>query len=71
VTEVTFSSSAGSGVYDPGREMGPVDPLKTNAGKVFASIYALYGGLALIAVVGLLLAPIIHRFLHTFHIADR
>lgn len=51
--------------------MGPVDPLKTNAGKVFASIYALYSGLALIAVVGLLLAPIIHRFLHRFHIADR
>jgi hypothetical protein len=47
--------------------MGPVDPLKTTAGKVFASVYALYSGLALIAVVGLLLAPIIHRVMHVFH----
>ncbi|MGA9724232.1 MAG: hypothetical protein WBQ86_17360 [Candidatus Binatus sp.] len=51
--------------------MGPVDPLKTDAGKIFASIYALYSGLALIAVVGLLLAPVIHRLLHKFHIADK
>ena len=51
--------------------MGPVDPLKTDAGKVFASLYALYSGLALIAVVGLLLTPVIHRFLHKFHIADK
>jgi len=51
--------------------MGPVDTLKTNAGKVFASVYALYSGLALIAIVGLLLTPVIHRFLHKFHIADQ
>ncbi len=51
--------------------MGPVDTLKTDAGKVFASIYALYSGLALIAVVGLLLTPVIHRFLHKFHIGDK
>ncbi len=38
--------------------MGPVDPLKTTAGKIFASAYALYSGLALIAVVGLMLTPI-------------
>jgi membrane protein YdbS with pleckstrin-like domain len=53
--------------------MGPVDPMKTDAAKIFASIYALYSGLALIAVVavvGLLLAPVIHRLLHKFHIAD-
>jgi hypothetical protein len=47
--------------------MGPVDPLKTTAGKIFASVYALYSGLALIAVVGLLLTPIIHRLMHVFH----
>jgi hypothetical protein len=51
--------------------MGPVDPLKTTAGKVFASAYALYSGLALIAVVGLLLAPIIHRVMHQFHMEYR
>jgi hypothetical protein len=49
--------------------MGPVDPIKSNAAKVFASIYALYSGLALIAIVGILIAPILHRGLHVFHIA--
>lgn len=51
--------------------MGPVDPLRTTAGKVFASAYALYSGLALIAVVGLLLTPIIHRVMHQFHMEYR
>jgi len=48
--------------------MGPVDPIKTDAGKIFASFYALYSGLAIISVAGLLLAPIVHRFLHKFHV---
>lgn len=51
--------------------IGTVDPMKTDAAKIFASIYALYSGLALIAVVGLLLAPVIHRLLHKFHFADK
>lgn len=50
--------------------MGPVDTIKSNAGKVFASVYALYSGLALIAIVGLMLAPVLHRVLHMFHIDD-
>ena len=48
--------------------MGPVDPIKTAAGKIFASFYALYSGLAIISIAGLLLAPIVHRFLHKFHV---
>ena len=48
--------------------MGPVDPIKTGAGKIFASFYALYSGLAIISVAGLLLAPVVHRFLHKFHV---
>jgi hypothetical protein len=48
--------------------MGPVDPLKTTAGKIFASAYALYSGLALIAVVGLLLTPILHGFMNLFNL---
>lgn len=51
--------------------MGPVDTIKSNAGKIFASVYALYSGLALIAVVGLMLAPVLHRLLHKFHIDDK
>jgi hypothetical protein len=51
--------------------MGPVSPLKTNAGKVFASFYAIYSGVILLASVGVLAAPIFHRFLHRFHLAEK
>jgi hypothetical protein len=50
--------------------MGPVDPLHTVAGKLFASIYAIYSGLFLIAVTGFIMAPIFHRILHKFHVKD-
>ena len=48
--------------------MGPVDTLKTSAGKIFASLYALYSGLALISIAGMMLTPAVHRFLHRFHL---
>jgi hypothetical protein len=47
--------------------MGPVDPLKTEAGKLFAGFYALYAGLVFITVASLLGAPLLHRLLHRFH----
>ena len=50
--------------------MGPVNLLQTNAGKIFASFYAIYSGVILLASVGVLAAPIFHRFLHHFHLAD-
>ena len=50
--------------------MGPVTPLQTDAGKIFASFYAIYSGVILLASVGILIAPIFHRFLHYFHLAD-
>lgn len=50
--------------------MGPVTSLQTNAGKIFASFYAIYSGVILLASVGVLAAPIFHRFLHRFHLAD-
>ena len=50
--------------------MGPVAPLQTTAGKIFASLYALYSGVVLLAAVGILAAPIFHRFLHRFHLAE-
>lgn len=50
--------------------MGPVNPLQTDAGKIFASFYALYSGVVLLASVGVLAAPIFHRFLHHFHLAE-
>jgi hypothetical protein len=48
--------------------MGPVDTLKTSAGKIFASCYALYSGLALISIAGMMLTPVVHRLLHRFHL---
>ncbi len=48
--------------------MGPVAELRTDAGKVFASAYALYSGVVLLASVGVLLSPALHRVLHRFHI---
>ena len=48
--------------------MGPVNELKTNAGKIFASFYALYSGIILLASVGILATPVFHRFLHHFHL---
>jgi hypothetical protein len=47
---------------------GPVAPTPTAAGKIFASLYALFGGLIFVTVAGLLLAPVVHRFLHRFHL---
>ena len=48
--------------------MGPVNPLQTNPGKIFASFYALYSGIILLASVGVLAAPLFHRVLHRFHL---
>ncbi len=47
--------------------MGPVDAPKTDAGKLFAGLYALYAGLVFIVTVGLALTPIVHRIMHKFH----
>ena len=48
--------------------MGPVDRIESTAGKLFASAYALYSGFALLGSVGVLMAPVFHRFLHRFHL---
>ncbi len=48
--------------------MGPLTPLQTSGGKLFAGLYALYSGLSLIAATSLILAPIVHRALHHFHL---
>ncbi len=48
--------------------MGPLAQLQTEPGKVFAGCYALFSGLAFLSAVGVVLAPIFHRFIHKFHL---
>lgn len=50
--------------------MGPVAALGTDGGKLFAGLYALYAGGVFLVVTGLLLAPVLHRVLHRFHLDD-
>jgi hypothetical protein len=48
--------------------MGPVNPMTTVAGKLFASAYAIFSGVAFLTSFGVLVAPMVHRFLHRFHL---
>ena len=48
--------------------MGPVDPLQTTTAKLFASAYAIFSGVAFLTIVAVMMAPLVHRFLHRFHL---
>lgn len=50
--------------------MGPLMPLVTDGGKIFAALYAIISGFLLIGLAGLMLAPIFHRVLHRFHVDE-
>jgi hypothetical protein len=51
--------------------MGPVDRMDTSAAKLFAAFYALFSGLVFVGLVGIVLAPWVHRLLHWTHLEDR
>lgn len=51
--------------------MGPVDILRSDAGKVFASAYALFSGIVFLVTAGILIAPAAHRILHRLHFDER
>lgn len=48
--------------------MGPLNALQTDGGKIFASLYAIFSGLLIFGIAGLVLAPVFHRLLHRFHV---
>jgi len=50
--------------------MGPVDRLESTGAKWFASLYAIFSGVAFLSSVGVLLAPVLHRLIHRFHLED-
>ncbi|NOT75136.1 MAG: hypothetical protein HOP08_09430 [Cyclobacteriaceae bacterium] len=50
--------------------MGPVDPMKNDGAKWFASVYAIFSGVVFLSTVAVFLTPIVHRFLHKHHLDD-
>jgi len=48
--------------------MGPVDPMKTDEAKWFASFYAIFSGVAFLSTVAVFLTPMVHRLLHKYHL---
>ena len=50
--------------------MGPVDKMDRTPAKVFAALYALLSGLVFVGVIGVALAPWVHRFFHWMHLDD-
>jgi hypothetical protein len=51
--------------------MGPVNALQTDGGKIFASFYALFSGIAFLVVAGIIIAPVAHRLMHRMHLEDK
>jgi hypothetical protein len=49
--------------------MGPVNPIQTAGGKIFASFYALFSGMIFLVAAGVMIAPVAHRLLHIMHLA--
>ena len=50
--------------------MGPLEHERNTAGKLFEGIYAIYCGLAVISMAGIIAAPVVHRFLHKLHLEE-
>ena len=48
--------------------MGPVGEVRSESGKIFATVFALYSGLVVIALIGVVLLPFMHRLMHRFHL---
>lgn len=50
--------------------MGPVDVLKSDGAKVFASAYAIFSGVVFISVMAVVLSPVFHRMMHKIHLDE-
>lgn len=48
--------------------MGPVDDLYDEPSKIFAGCYALFSGISFLLGMGIIISPIVHRFMHRFHL---
>ena len=50
--------------------MGPLHNPETTGGKIFAGLYALYCGVAVLGIAAIMFAPVVHRLFHRFRIDD-
>lgn len=50
--------------------MGPIAPLRSSAGKLFAAFYALFSGIVFLSLTAVLIAPLLHRMLHRLHLDE-
>jgi hypothetical protein len=50
--------------------MGPYSEPQHESSEIFEGVYALYSGLLLVGVTGLILAPVFHRVMHQLHLPD-
>ena len=44
--------------------VGPIAPMPNESAKLFASFYALFSGTMFFSVIAVVMAPVVHRFLH-------
>lgn len=51
--------------------MGPVNIIENTVGKLFSSFYAIYSGVAFLGAFAVIIAPVIHRAMHQFHLEDK
>jgi hypothetical protein len=49
---------------------GPIGTLRSTAGKLFASAYALYAGVVFIGAAAIGLTPVLHRLIHKLHLEE-
>ena len=50
--------------------MGPVSPIPNSAGKLFASGYAVFSGVAFLTTFSIIIAPVLHRVMHRLHLKE-
>lgn len=49
--------------------MGPITTsFQTDGGKLFAGLFALYSGFAVVVATGIVFVPVVHRLLHRFQL---
>jgi hypothetical protein len=50
--------------------MGPVDKIDGTGAKLFAGFYALFSGVVFLTTMGVIIAPLLHRMMHKFHLEE-